>query len=131
MDSINKPSHIRFDQDLNVDKLKIFLASRDSKESNTLFTGKSNNGTLLLHRLPRKDDTQLARLGHFLRMGSERIQAREKIKDLLKNQGIELTSDIRKAMPSRFSNGNATELLRAIKDAPRVFELEKISEEKG
>ena len=68
------------------------------------------------------------RLGHFLRLGSERNQAREKIKDLLSSQGVELTADIRKALPSRFSNGNATQLLSAINKAPRLFELEKIPE---
>lgn len=118
MNSIFKPTHIRFDQDLDVDRLKTFLAATDGKESNTLFTGKDKNGTLLLHRLPRKDDTQLRRLGHFLRMGSERNQLREKIKDLLKSQGIELTPDIRKAMPSRFSSGDDNKLYKAIKAAP-------------
>ena len=126
MNSNFKPTHIRFDQDLNVDSLKTFLAATDSKESNTLFTGKHNNGTLLLHRLPRKDDTLLARLGHFLRMGSERNQVREKIKDLLRSQGIELTPDIRKAMPSRFSNGNDYKLYQAINAAPCEVFLEKI-----
>ena len=128
MNSNFKPTHIRFDQDLSVDRLKTFLAATDGKESNTLFTGKSNKGTLLLHRLPSKDDTRLARLGHFLRLGTERNKVREKIKDLLRNQGIELTADIRKAMPSRFSNGNTTELLKAINNAPQLFRLEKISE---
>jgi len=126
MNSNFKPTHIRFDQDLNVDRLKTFLAATGSKESNTLFTGKHNNGTLLLHRLPRKDDTRLARLGHYLRMGSERNQIREKIKDLLRSQGIELTPDIRKAMPSRFSNGNDYMLYEAIKAAPSEVFLEKI-----
>ncbi len=102
------------------------MAATDSKESNTLFTGKHNNGTLLLHRLPKKDDTRLARLGHFLRMGSERNQVREKIKDLLMSQGIELTPAIRKAMPSRFSNGNDYKLYEAIKAAPCEVFLEKI-----
>jgi hypothetical protein len=128
MNSNIKPTHIRFDQDLNVDRLKTFLAARDDKESNTVFTGKSNNGTLLLHRLPRKDDTLLARLGHFLRMGSERNQVREKIKDLLRSQGIELTPDIRKAMPSRFSNGNDQKLYKAIQDAPCGVFLENLEE---
>ena len=104
------------------------MFSKDPRESNTLFTGTSNSGTLLLHRLPSKDDPRLARLGHFLRLGTERNQVREKIKDLLRNQGIELTADIRKAMPSRFSNGNTTELLKAINNAPQLFRLEKISE---
>ena len=126
MNSNFKPTHIRFDQDLSVDRLKTFLAATDGKESNTLFTGKSNKGTLLLHRLPSKDDTRLARLGHFLRMGSERNQAREKIKDLLRSQGIELTPDIRKAMPSRFSNGNDQKLYKAIQAAPCEVFLEKI-----
>ena len=80
----------------------------------------------MLHRLPRKDDSRLARLGHFLRMGSERNQAREKIKDLLRNHGIELTPDIRKAMPSRFSNGNDYKLYKAIQAAPCNDFLEKI-----
>ena len=124
MNSIFKPTHIRIDQDLVVDRLKTFLATTDGKESNTLFTGKDKNGTLLLHRLPRKDDTLLRRLGHFLRMGSERNQLREKIKDLLKNQGIELTPDIRKAMPSRFSSGDDNKLYKAIKAAPCEVILE-------
>ncbi len=128
MNSTIKPTHIRLDQDLNIGDLRTFLHSKAPKESDTLFTGKSNSGTLLLHRLPEKDDSSLVRLGHFLRLGSERNQAREKIKDLLSSQGVELTADIRKALPSRFSNGNATELLSAINNAPRLFELEKIPE---
>jgi hypothetical protein len=59
-------------------------------------------------------------------MGSERNQAREKIKNLLRSQGIELTPDIRKAMPSRFSNGNDHKLYEAIKAAPCNDFLEKI-----
>lgn len=126
MNSNFKPTHIRFDQDLNVDSLKTFLAATDSKESNTLFTGKHNNGTLLLHRLPRKDDTRLARLGHFLRMGSERNKVRQEIKSLLRSQGIEVTADIRKAMPSRFSSGNDHKLYNAIQDAPCGYALENL-----
>ncbi len=122
MNSTIKPTHIRLDQDLNIGDLRTFLHSKAPKESDTLFTGKSNSGTLLLHRLPKKDDTRLARLGHFLRLGSERNKVRQEIKNLLQNQGIDLTADIRKAMPSRFSNGNATELLRAINKAPRDFQ---------
>jgi hypothetical protein len=128
MKSTNKPTHIRLEQDATIYDLKLFLNFKAKNESNTLFTGKGNNGTLLLHRLPEKDDSSLVRLGHFLRLGSERNQAREKIKDLLSSQGIELTDDIRKALPSRFSNGNATELLSAINKAPRLFKLEKIPE---
>ena len=129
MNSNFKPTHIRFDQDLDVERLKTFLAATDCKESNTIFTGKRNDGTLLLHRLPRKDDTLLARLGHFLRMGSERNKVRQEIKSLLQNQGIELTADIRKAMPSRFSSGNDHKLYDAIRYAPREFDREKNPED--
>ncbi len=125
MNSSIKPTHIRLDQDLKIGHLRTFLNSKAPMESDTLFTGKSDSGTLLLHRLPKKDDTRLARLGHFLRMGSERNKVRQEIKSLLRDQGIELTADIRKAMPSRFSNGNATELLSSINKAPRIFERER------
>jgi hypothetical protein len=73
---------------------------------------------LLLHRLPKKTDSALVRLGHFLRLGSERNQVRQEIKSFLKDQGIELTADIRKALPSRFNTGNAKALWTALKEAP-------------
>jgi hypothetical protein len=60
------------------------------------------------------------RLGHFLRLGSERNKVRQEIKSLLQDQGIELRVDIRKAMPSRFSNDND------IQAAPCEVFLEKI-----
>jgi hypothetical protein len=76
--------------------------------------------------LPKKDDTRLARLGHFLRFGSERNKVRQEIKSLLQDQGIELRVDIRKAMPSRFSNDNDNKLHKAIQAAPCEVFLEKI-----
>ena len=51
-------------------------------------------------------------------MGSEKNKVRQEIKSLLRDQGIELTADIRKAMPSRFSSGNDHKLYNAIQDAP-------------
>jgi len=123
-----KPSHVFLDNRLGIEKFESFLRSNDPNESKTIFAGKHKTGVMLLHRLPTQSDSKLARLGYFLRFGSERNQAREKIKDLLSSQGIELTADIRKALPSRFSNGNATQLLSAINKAPRLFELVKIPE---
>jgi hypothetical protein len=120
------PSHVRFDQNLTIDKFKDFLSSKALDESKNLFTGKSHNGILLMHRLTTKADTKLARLGHFFRLGSERNKVREEIKTLLSKEGIELTAEIRKALPSRFSNGNATELLAALKTAPHGFPVEEV-----
>ena len=125
MKTSNTPSHIKFDQNLTLDKLKDFLSSKAPDESKNLFAGKNNVGTLLMHRLTTKADTKLARLGHFLSLGSERNEARQQIKDLLKNNGIEVNDNIRKALPSRFSSGNATALLSAINSAPHGFPLEE------
>jgi len=119
MKSTDIPSHVRFDQSLSLDKLKDFLTSKAPDVSKNIFTGKTNNGTLLMHRLAKKDDTLLARLGHFFRLGSERNMVRQEIKKLLKTEGFDLTNDIRKALPSRFSNGNADSLLKAIKNTPQ------------
>ena len=66
------------------------------------------------------------RLGHFLRLGSERNKVRQEIKSLLQDQGIELRVDIRKAMPSRFSNDNDNKLNKAIQADPCEVFLEKI-----
>lgn len=112
------PSHVRLDDHFGIQKLDDFLKSKTPGESESLFTGKSNSGTLLLHRLPKKDDTRLVRFVHFLRLGSERNQVRQEIKSFLKDQGIELTNDIRKALPSRFNTGNAKALWNAMKEAP-------------
>ena len=113
-----QPSHVRFDDQFGIQKLDDFLRTKPPTESESLFTGKSNTGVFLLHRLPKKTDSALVRLGHFLRFGSDRNQVREKIKDLLRSQGIALTNDIRKALPSRFNNGNAKALWTALKEAP-------------
>ena len=51
---------------------------------------------------------------------------RQEIKSLLQDQGIELRVDIRKAMPSRFSNDNDNKLNKAIQAAPCEVFLEKI-----
>jgi hypothetical protein len=125
------PSHVWFDQNLTIDKFKGFLSSKAPDESKNLFTGKSNNGTLLMHRLTNKADTKLARLSHFLLLGSERNKVRQQIKDLLTTQGIELTAEIRKALPSRFNNGNADKLLEALSGSWQVFEREINSDYKG
>jgi len=113
-----RPSHVRLDSQFGIQKLDDFLKTKSTTESESLFTGKSNTGVLLLHRLPKKTDSALVRLGHFLRLGSERNQVRQEIKSFLKDQGIELTADIRKALPSRFNNGNAKALWTALKEAP-------------
>ena len=51
---------------------------------------------------------------------------RQEIKSLLQDQGIELRVDIRKAMPSRFSNDNDNKLNKAIQADPCEVFLEKI-----
>lgn len=112
------PSHVRLDSQFGIQKLDDFLKTKPPTESESLFTGKSNTGVLLLHRLPKKTDSALVRLAHFLCLGSERNQVRQQIKSFLKDQGIELTADIRKALPSRFNTGNANALWTALKEAP-------------
>ena len=112
------PSHVRLDDQFGIQKFESFLKSNDPEESKAIFAGKSNLGVMLLHRLPSQSDSKLARLSYFLRFGSERNQVRQEIKSFLKDQGIELTRDIRKALPGRFSSGSATGLLEALKTAP-------------
>lgn len=119
------PSHVRLDDQFGIQKLDDFLKTKPPTESESLFTGKSNTGVLLLHRLPKKTDSAqvktdnaLVRLAHFLCLGSERNQVRQEIKSFLKDQGVELTADIRKALPSRFNTGNAKALWTALKEAP-------------
>lgn len=112
------PSHVRLDDQFSIEKFESFLKSNNRQESKSIFAGKSNLGVMLLHRLPTQSDSKLARLSYFLRFGSERNELRQQIKEFLKDQGIELTSDIRKALPSRFSTGNATGLMEALKKAP-------------
>lgn len=111
------PSHIRLDNQFSIQKLEDFLKSNDPNESKAIFAGKNTLGVMLLHRLPTQSDNQLARLGYFLRFGSERNQVRQEIKSFLKDKGIELTADIRKALPSRFSAGSAKGLMDALKRA--------------
>jgi hypothetical protein len=66
-------------------------------------------------------------------LGSERNQVRQEIKSFLKDQGVELTADIRKALPSRFNTGNAKALWTALKEAPieetKVSDDDKLSED--
>jgi len=112
------PSHVRLDTQFGIEKFESFLKSNDPNESKTIFAGKSNLGVKLLHRLPTESDSKLARLSYFLRFGSERNELRQEIKGFLKAQGIALTADIRKALPSRFSTGSATALMEALKKAP-------------
>jgi hypothetical protein len=112
------PSHVRLDDQFGIEKFESFLKSNDPKESKAVFAGKSNKAVMLLHRLPTQSDSKLARLSYFLRFGSERNELRQQIKEFLKDQGIELTAEIRKALPSRFSTGSATGLIDALKKAP-------------
>jgi len=112
------PSHVRLDTQFGIEKFESFLKSNDPNETKAIFAGKSNLGVKLLHRLPTQSDSKLARLSYFLRFGSERNELRQQIKGFLKDQGIALTADIRKALPSRFSTGSATGLIDALKTAP-------------
>jgi hypothetical protein len=112
------PSHVRLDTKFGIEKFESFLKSNDPNETKAIFAGKSNLGVMLLHRLPTESDSKLARLSYFLRFGSERNELRQEIKGFLKDQGIALTADIRKALPSRFSTGSATGLIDALKKAP-------------
>ena len=101
-----------------MDKLLTFLKQKGDTESKNIFAGThQHSGVSLLHRQPTQSDGKLARLSYFLRFGSERNEARQQIKIFLEREGIELTADIRKALPSRFSNGNAEKLLEAIQKA--------------
>lgn len=107
-------SHVRMDKNLSIQDFENFLKPRDPKESKDFFAGKTHLGVFLLHRLPKDADSKLARLAYFLGHGAERAAVRHEIKSFLKDKHIEITSDIRKALPSRFSSGNSAALLKAM-----------------
>ncbi len=107
-------SHVRIDKELSIKDFESFLKNKGSGESKSFFAGKTHLGNFLLHRLPKEADGKLARLGYFLSHSAERHTVRQQLKEFLTDKNIVLTADIRKALPSRFSSGNADGLLKAI-----------------
>ncbi len=110
-------SHVRLDQNLRIQDFERFLKTTGSGESREFFAGKTHLGHFLLHRLPAESNGKLARLAYFLSHGAERQAVRKQVKEFLADKHIELTADIRKALPSRFSSGSASGLLKAMQAA--------------
>jgi len=70
-------------------------------------------------RMEKSESTLLGRLADRLNFwsGNARCAARTKIIDALTQQGIEITEDIKKALPDRWKLGNTNRLERSVKAA--------------
>ncbi len=111
-------------------KLQNLLDDQHGKEkmSGTLYTEKAADGTVNLYRTKSESDTVINRALH--RFNAHSADARElvraKIIDVLTQSGLEITEDIRKALPSKTKLGNTTMLRDAIANEKYRFDVAKL-----
>ncbi len=107
-----------------LDRLQNLLKD-DDKLSGSLYAMKEADGTVNLYRTDAKDDTVVNRALH--RFNAHSADARElvrtKIMDVLQQNGIDITADIRKALPSKTKLGNTAALHDAIANAKFQFDI--------
>lgn len=108
-------------------RLQNLLADQPGKEkmSGTLYAEKAADGTVNLYRVNSETDTKLNRALH--RFNTHSADARElvraKIINVLQETGLEITADIRKALPSKTKLGNTAALRDAIANEKYKFDV--------
>lgn len=93
-----------------------FLETGRTGHSPQVYTGLDpDKGTSVMYRVKSSQDGRLAKLLHFVSMFPERAKMRAEIKTLLKANGVEITNDIKKALPNSISLGNSIKLAKQIR----------------
>ncbi len=92
-----------------------YLATAETGRSAQTYTGLNpEKGTAVMYRVKSHLDGRLAKLLHFVSMFPERAKIRTEIKALLKENGVQITDGIKKALPKATSLGDSTELAKQI-----------------
>ncbi len=101
------------------------LLRDDDKLSGSLYATKEADGTVNLYRADAKSDSVLNRALHRFNVHSAEARelVRNKIMDVLQQNGLEVTADIRKALPSKTKLGNNAALHDAIANEKFRFDI--------
>ncbi len=115
-------------------RLQLLLEDPHDKEkmSGTLFAEKAADGSVHLYRISAETDGKLNRALHRFNAHSAeaRVLVRAKIVNVLQAYGLEITADIKKALPSKSKLGNTAELRDAIANEKYKFEVAQKKAEK-
>lgn len=100
--------------------LKDFVDKLNKSESGTAqLHAKTENGKIIFYRAANNSKTA-GNLSEHLSLAPERQSARNEIKRMLKQSGVEITHEIKKAMPSFKHQGDANSLLVLLLDNKEI-----------